>query len=246
MLPFDRSQYAKHPDPFTTMSHSHQSMLDEFQYAIKHFVPTLPAQIKEEAQRIHDDLAKDETVDEAAIKQAFYEVGVKEYPYRRAYEELTHSTAEAQMKQMVIDHVDETVRAVIKPHLDAGVSLEELVSSDLFIEQLDPKQRYQVEDGILVARDKLAEKLKARVGQNAGEYEELVRKWETRAKEIQHAIDQLEALTAGGDENQKAEIKNRVGRYREGFLITEPDPNLEEVKKEIEYWQDTFANAGEV
>lgn len=221
-------------------------MLNEFQYAIKHFVPTLPALIKEEAQRIHDDLAKNEAIDEAAIKQTFYQVGAKEYPYRRAYEELTHSSAEAQMKQMVLDHVDETVRAVIQPHLDAGVSLEELVSSDLFTEQLDPKQRYQVEDGILVAKDKLAEKLKARVDQNSGEYEALVQKWRKHAEEIQRAIDDLEKLAAGGDENQKAEIQNKAARFREGFLVTEPDPNLEEVKKEIEYWQDTFANAGEV
>lgn len=223
------------------MLHPHQSMLDEFQYAIKHFVPTLPVSIKEEGQRIHDNLAKNEALDEAAIKHAFYTIGIKEYPYRRAYEELTSSTADEMLKKMVLEHVDETVRGVIKPHLDEGVSLEELLSSDLFIKSLDAKQRYQVEDGILVAKNKLVEILKTKVGEQAAQYQALIDKWTQEAGKIQVAIDELEQLAQGGDENQQAEIKNKVARFREGFLITESDPELEIVKKEIEYWKDTFA-----
>jgi len=216
-------------------------MLDEFQFAIRHFVPTLPADIKQEAQRIHDELLSNEETDELAIRQAFYEVGVKEYPFRRAYEELTHSTAESQMKQMVLEHVDEMVRNVIKPHLDAGVRLEELVSSDLFMEQLDAKQRYQVEDGILVAQDKLAEILKGQVGDQSEHYQTLLKKWTGISQAIQTKISELEKYAEGGDENQKAEILGRVMRFREGFLITEPDPELEVVEKEIEYWKDLFS-----
>lgn len=216
-------------------------MLDEFQFAIKHFVPTLPASIKEEAQRIHENLSGKDSLDEAAIKHAFYTIGIKEYPYRRAYEELTSSTAEEMLTKMVLEHVDETVRGVIKPHLDEGVSLEALVSSDLFTEALDAKQRYQVEDGILVAKDKLAEILKNRVGERAEQYQALVDKWTQEAGKIQTAIDELEQFAQGGDENQQAEIKGKVARFREGFLITEIDPELEIVKKEIEYWKETFA-----
>ncbi len=223
------------------MPHPHQSMLEEFQYAIKHFAPTLPSVITQEAQRIHDDLATNESLDETAIKHAFYTIGIKEYPYRRAYKELTSSTAEEMLIKMVIEHVDQTVRGVIKPHLDEGVSLEELVSSDLFTESLDAKQRYQVEDGILVAQNKLAEILKNRVGEQAAQYQALVDKWTREAGKIQEAIDELEKLAQGGDENQQAEIKSKVERFREGFLITETDPELEIVKKEIEYWKDTFA-----
>lgn len=216
-------------------------MLDEFQFAIKHFVPTLPSPIKAQAQKIYDDLSINDALDEAAIKHAFYTIGIKEYPYRRAYQELTSSTAAQMLVQMVLEHVDETVRGVIKPHLDAGVSLEELVSSDLFIESLDAKQRYQVEDGILVAKDKLAEILKNHVGEQAQQYQALVEKWTREAEKIQEAIDELEQLAQGGNENQQAEIKNKVERFREGFLITEPDPEREIVKKEVDYWKDTFA-----
>lgn len=223
------------------MAHPHQSMLDEFQYAIKHFVPTLPPPIKEEAQTIHDDLLQNEATDEAAIKHAFYTIGIKEYPYRRAYQELTSTSAEETLNRMVLDHVDESVRGIVKPHLDAGVSLEELVSSQLFTQDLDAKQRYQVEDGILVAKSKLADSLKARVGEQAERYQQLVDQWSKEAEKIQTAIHELEQLSQGGDENQQAEIKNKVARFREGFLITQPDPELELVKKEVEYWNDTFA-----
>ena len=223
------------------MFHPHASMLEEFQIAIRHFVPTLPEEIKASAQKIHDELAQNESVDEAGIKKAFYDIGVQTYPHRHAYEELTHTSAENLLNQMVLEHVDETVRAIIKPHLETGVSLEELVSSELFEKQLDPKQRYQVEDGILVAQDKLAEKLKGEVGDQADQYRVLLEKWTAHAQEIQKAIDQLEVLDQGGDENQQAEIKNKVSRFREGFLVTETDPELEEVKKEVEYWTDLFA-----
>jgi hypothetical protein len=216
-------------------------MLDEFQYAINHFAPTLPPEVKTEAQVIHDKLEADETVDEGALKKAFYSIGRKEYPHRHAYEELTHTGAEALMKQMVIDHVDETVRGFIKPLLNEGVSLEELVASEIFESKLDAKQRYQVEDGIMVAKSKLADKLKAHVGAQATQYEELVGKWTAQANEIEKAINDLEVFSQGGEENQQAEIKSKVARFREGFLVTEPDPSLEEVKKEIEYWRETFA-----
>ena len=111
------------------------------------------------------------------------------------------------------------------------MSLEALVSSDLFTESLDAKQRYQVEDGILVAKDKLAEILKNRVGEQAVQYQALVDKWTQEADKIQTAIAELEQLAQGGDENQQAEIKGKVSRFREGFLITEPDPELRSSRK---------------
>jgi hypothetical protein len=223
------------------MSHPHQSMLDEFEFAIKHFVPTIAEELQSEAKTLLDELQKNESLDDKAIQKVFYEIGVKEYPHRRAYNELTQSSAKAKMQSMVIEHVDETVRSVIKPHLDSGVSLEELVSSKLFTEELDAKQRYQVEDGILVAKDKLVEVLKKEAGSDAQAYKALVEKWQKAATQIDEAIGELEKLAQGGDESQQSEIKGKVARFREGFLVTEQDPELEEIKKEIEYWTNTFA-----
>lgn len=220
--------------------HPNQSMLDEFQFAIHHFVSTLPDQIKKQAQELHDKLLANENATEDDLKQVFYEIGVKEYPYRKAYEELTSSVAEPQIKVLVIDHVDEKVRSLIKPHLDSGVTLAELVSSDFFTEQLTPEQRYQVEDGILVAKSKLADQMKHHVSGHQAQYDELVAKWTKQAEAIEAALQKLEAMSQKGDENQKQEIINKTQRYREGFLVTEKDPELPEIQKEIEYWQETL------
>jgi len=215
-------------------------MLDEFQYAIKHFVPTVPLKVKEEAQKIHKDLLADETADVETIKLAFHDIGKKEFPHRRAYDELTHTSAEAKMVEMVLDHVDEAVRAMIKPHLDSGVGLDDVVKSDLFEGKMTPEQRYQIEDGILVAKEKLGDALQSEVSEHSEEYKKLVEKWSANADEIEAKISELEAMSSQANENQKEEIHGKVMRYKEGFLLTEQDPDIKEIKKEIEYWEDTF------
>lgn len=220
--------------------HPYEALLNEFAFAVRHFVPTLPESIKQEAEATLERLKADPSMTEEQIKQAFYEIGVQEYPHRHAYQELTQGAAREELKAMVLEHVDETVRGVIKPYLDSGVALDELVKSDLFESQLTPEERYQVEDGILLANRKMADKLKKQVSAQEQTYDALVEKWTAHAREIQKAIDALESLSPQGDENQRLEIANKAERYREGFLLTEPDPELEEVKKEIEYWQETF------
>ena len=227
------------------MIHPHESMLEEFRHAIKHFVPTTPEALVKEANLKLEDLFINREVSVEDIKNVFYEIGRQEYPHRKAYQELTATSAKEQLKNMVIEHVDDEVRAVIKPHLDSGVGLRELVGSDLFEESLTPEQRYQVEDGIMVANDKLADALKEQVGDQTEAYQALVTKWEAHAAEIDEAITKLQALSAGGTEEQGLEIAGKATRLREGFLVTEQDPELEDVKKEIEYWTDTFAADGE-
>jgi len=222
------------------MSHQYQSLFDEFSYAIKHFVPTLPKEIKQEAQAVLERLQADASVDELTIRKSFHDVGVKEYPYRRAYIELTHGLAEDEMNAMVLEHVEPNVRAIIKPHLDSGVSLDELIQSDIFIEQLTPEQRYQVEDGIMVARSKLADSLKGHVSAESEEYARLVEKWKDQAVQIDKAVSDLKVLASEGNENQKREIQEKAAVYSEGFLITERDPELSAIKKEIEYWQEVI------
>ncbi|MDG1950380.1 MAG: hypothetical protein P8J32_06240 [bacterium] len=223
------------------MSHPHQSMLEELSIAIKQFVPTIPGELKTLAESRLAEMTENTAMDEKAIQKVFYEIGVQEYPHRRAYTELTHSSAEQKMKDMVTEHVDDDVRAIIKTHLDAGVSLEALIASDIFENELDAKQRYQVTDGILVATQKLAEVLKEEAGSDADAYKKLVDKWTKQAEGIEAAIQKLEQLSEGGTEEQQSEIKSKAARFREGFLVTEHDPELEHVQKEIEYWTDTFA-----
>jgi len=225
------------------MSHPHKALLDEFQFAIHHFVPTLPDTIKQEAQKIHDDLLADETTDETTIKQAFHDIGVQEYPYRHAYQELITTKEEGKMNQLVLEHVDGAVKAVIEPLVKDGVYVEELVKSDLIAEKLSPEQVYQIEDGIMVAKSKLAEAIKKHVSDDEAAHEALLKKWQEHTKTIEEKIETLKAFAQKGDETQKTEILNRVQFYKEGFLVTEEDPDPKEIDEEIAYWQEAFEEA---
>ncbi len=222
------------------MPHPHKAMLDEFQYAIDHFVSTLPDEVKMEAVKIHKDLSSNQSADEDAIKQAFHDIGVKEYPHRKAYQELTLSSAGDRINDLVIEHIEDNVKSVVKPLLDSGVSLNELTSSEMFEEKLTPEQRYQIEDGILVAKSKLADELEGHISEHTDEYKTLLAKYQEEVSKIEQAITKLENLAAQGKGDQKQEIKDKAKRYRQGFLLTERDPELGEVQKEIEYWEDSF------
>ena len=227
------------------MSHPQKFLLDEFQFAIHHFVPTLPEEIKVEAQKIHDDLLADQTADEAMVKRAFHDVGVKEYPYRHAYEELIRTKEAGKLNQLVLEHIDESVKAVIEPHLKEGVHIDELLHSDLLEEHLSPEQIYQIIDGVAVAKSKLGEAIKTQASADTAAYEALLNKWVDHTKQIEAKLAELLEFAKKGDENQAAEIKQKVQMYSEGFLVTEPDPSLEEIEEEIAYWKETFAEENE-
>ncbi len=227
------------------MSHPQKAFLDEFQYAIHHFVPTLPEEIKAEAQKIHDDLEADKSADESMIRREFYDVGVQEYPYRHAYDELVHTKEEGKMNELVLEHVDDAVKKVIEPHLSAGVHLDELLRSDLLAEKLSPEQIYQIVDGVAVAKSKLGDAIKTHASADAAAYDALLKKWEDHAKLIESKLVELSELAKKGDEGQAAEIKEKVKTFKEGFLVTETDPDLNEIEEEIAYWKEQFAEETE-
>ncbi|MBU0646063.1 hypothetical protein KJ611_01115 [Patescibacteria group bacterium] len=158
------------------MSHPHEALLKEYQVAIDHLAPTVPVEVKSQAQQIHDQLLANETVPKEEIIAAMAQTGLAEYPHRHAYEEL--------------NKVGETLDA---SSLDAS----------------------------------------------SVEYQAALANWQKQAEQITQQIDQLEVLK-DQDPKWQAEIADKVRVFREGFLITERDPDLAEVKKEIESWQGTL------
>jgi len=224
-------------------THANHALLEDFRLAIRQFVPTVPKELKTQAKEILGKLHANPQADERDIKQAFFDLSVAEYPYRRAYQELTRGAAGEKLKELVLEHVDSTVRAFLKTHLDAGVSLEELMKSDLFDTKLSAAQQYQVEDGVRIASSKISDALKGETGEEKASYNHLVKKWSDHATTIREEIDALEALAEQGNENERGELLEKVANFREGFLVTESDTELEDVKKEVEYWKERFAEA---
>ncbi len=225
------------------MSHPHQAFLDEFKIAIEKLVPLTPAEIVEEAKRLHTELLADENSTEKQIHQAVTLIGRKEYPYRKAYLEICAGDEEQRLQQEVYERLDDEVKKKVDEIVKHGVLLDDFVRSKLFEEKLSADERYQVEQAILLSEDVLDSQCDDRAHRRHQEYETLVKKWTDEATRLQSLIDGLRQM---GTDDQKwgGEINSIADRLEEGWSIVEEDPTEEEIKKEIEYWN-TVLHEGE-
>jgi hypothetical protein len=165
--------------------------------------------------------------------------GKAEYPHRHAYGELTAATRLEKLKEHVLEHVDEAVKKKLETLLSSGASIEEITQSKMFEEQFNADEKYQIEDGFTDAEEHIKEEMKELSKKDLARYDKLVKKYEGEGNEIQKQIDILRAM-ASHDKKWEAEILDKVEIFEEGWLVTMPDPKLETVKKEIEYWQGVF------
>jgi len=221
------------------MPHPHEMLLKEFQVAIDNLAPTVPAEVKVVAQKMHDDMLANPQATEDEIRGAFFTTGVAEYPHRHAFRELTAGGIEARRVEIVLDHVEPAVAEKVKKFSDSGVTMTELTNSHLFESEFTPEERHQVEDALLDADIHVREEFGKEAASDQKKYAALVKKWTECRDKILARIDELETLK-DKDEKWHDEIVEKVKRFREGFSVAEPDPELEEVEKEIEYWKGTM------
>lgn len=218
------------------MPHPHQHLLDEYRISIDKLVPLTPAAIVDEAKRLYADLAGDENASETQIAQALIYVGRKEFPYRKAYEELCASDEEQRLQALVFDRLEPEVKAKVESMTQHGVHVLDYVNSSLFEEQLTGDERYQVEQAILLAHDDLGRQCDERATARKQTYEELVATWKAQEEKLQMLIDQLKGM-AERDPKWADEIRGKAEVFEEGWSIVERDPSEEEIRKEIEYWE---------
>jgi len=223
------------------MSHPFKSVLDEYQIAIDHLGPTVPVEIKQEAQRMHDDLLRNKNVDEDKILVDMSKTGREEYPYRHAFNEVVGVISKKKQQKIVIEQVDNHVRQKLEKYLETGETLEELVASKFFETEFNADERFQIEHNIQETIDRDKEDLKKTAEEvlTSPMYQKALEKWQKEIKEIEEKIKELELLKEK-EAKWKDEIENKVKRFRGGFLVTERDPGLLEIKKEIEYWRGTL------
>lgn len=227
------------------MPHPNKYLLLELDIAIKKIPPTL-LELQSEAKAKLKEFEADETSSEDSILNYLAEVGRKEFPHRHALIELHEKYGRGVEDKMVIEHLDSNVAQKVQAMLDSGVGLEELMRSSWFEEKLDAAERYQVEDGILLARYKIEKEDNGLISGHKDEFDKLVSKWEAEAKKIEALLEQLEALSSK-DVRYSDEIKDQVKQFRAGWSIVERDPKPEDVRGAIEYWNGIFeddASAG--
>ena len=208
------------------MNHPHQSFLDEFKIAIKKLVPLTPKEIVEEATALHEELLNDPNTSEKQIHQALALIGRKEFPYRKAYEELCAGDEETRLQQAVFERLDESLTDKIRELTRHGVILEEYIKSSLFEDQLSGDERYQVQQAILLADEVLNNQCDERAQKRQVQYDDLVARWKKEADRLQGLIDRLRDFAAE-DPKWTGEINSIADRLEEGWSVVEQDPNEE-------------------
>lgn len=220
-------------------SHPHAALLLEWQIAINNFVPTLPVEIKEKAQKRLEDLANDPQVSEKEIRLALIEVGREEYPHRHAFYDLTNPRKEQVLQERVLTKVPSQMQSILSNFIKSGAPVTDFARSKVFEDNFSPAERIGFERAFLDAKKETTEILASSISVTSEEYLAAWKLWEEKAKRMDDLLTKIEALK---DVNPMftAEIENKVWRLKEGFSITEQDPEEKDLEKELEYWKGTL------
>lgn len=220
------------------MSHPHQYLLLELDIAIKKLPPTL-LELQKEARAKLAAFEANDTIAEEDILGYIAEIGRKEYPHRHALVELHEQFGQQVELDLILEHLDADVVAMVKPMVEQGVLVDSLIKSDWFEKQLTPEQRYQVEDGVLLARYKMEQEDKGLVALHQSDFDALVQKWEAEAETIEAGINELSEL-ATKDPRYTDEINGQVRAFRTGWSVVEPDPDKAAVMAQVQHWKAVF------
>lgn len=215
------------------MPHPHQYLLQEFHIAIQKFVPTVPEDIKEQSFKLYTDLLENESSSEQDIHNALISVGKNEFPHRHAFHELTDSMKDAKQVELLFSKLPAELVEKIKTAM-GGDSLEDMLRSETADTMLTGVERQQIEDVMIDVSEALNDSLKE--GINADAYKASYEKWQKQMELMQTKIDTIRAF-ADQSEKWKEEILGKVAALEEGWSVTEQDPELERLEKEIEYWE---------
>ncbi|MBI4598894.1 hypothetical protein HY734_01710 [Candidatus Uhrbacteria bacterium] len=219
---------------------AHAAILKEYKFAIDHLVPTVPEVVKEEAKSAYEALKEKEYLTEEEVTEALVKTGRAEYPHRHAYRDLTQQLGESHRVEAVLEHAEPAVEKKLRELLhDTSASLDEVLKSSLFEDSFTPEERYQIQDGVMHAEEHMQEEMTEVVEKHRKEYDALVETYARRMAEIDAQLEQLRAL-ANQDPKWKDEIVDKVRTLEAGWSVTERDPELELIKKEIEYWRGTL------
>ena len=223
------------------MNPTQNALLSELEFAIKHLPPTLPDDEQERINAMFADLkAEGPDVDEGTVRDTMINIGMIEWPYRQAYKKIVMACCSKTEHQMLLDNLSPATRKKFKDIGGDDVSIAELVRSNIFEDQLTAEQKYEVQEASLDARLQMVEFMRDQIEARPKELEKDLEQARKEQKLLEDAIDQLEALSKI-DDDWAPDIMATVDRFKLGWSIAEPDVTLDEVKKEIEYWQGTLA-----
>ncbi len=217
------------------MAHPHAELIQDFRHALARLVPLAPKAVVDEANQIAADLEADESSTPEQIRQALIYIGKKEFPYRKAYQELCAGDEESRLQALVLGNLDDEILEKMEPVAKYGVHILDYVKSSQFESQLTDEDRSAIDREILAAHDVLNKQCDERATKRKNTFDDLVMQWTAAESRIQMLIDTFKEI-AERDEQYRDDILARVNQFEEGWSMIEADPTEEDVQKEIEYW----------
>jgi hypothetical protein len=211
------------------------ALLAELEYGIAHLPFVLPTEEKEKIIRVLETLKADASASEEAIKQAMFEIGVVEYPYRKAYREVFAQKEAAEFLALVLSALEQALQGKYEVFL-AGRSLKEGMNDAQFLEVFNGEERQVIEAAMNESKARLPEVMAPEVEQDAQLFAQALARHTAVRDELLTLIETLGAFAAQEGPWQE-ELRAVLVRAREGFLLTEPDPELEELRRLKEYWE---------
>ncbi len=216
------------------MSHPEQEFIDQFRFAVERLAPLTPKDILVEAENLIDELESEESTSAEQIRQAMVFVGRKEFPYRKAYQELCAGDEEQRLQQIVLDKLDDAIKEQMEAVSKYGVHILDYIKSSQF-DELPHDVQTNIDNAVREAHDILNEQCDDRAHQRQADFEKLVSEWKTKTDKIQTMINVLRELSER-DEQYKADIIAKVNEFENGWSMIDLDPTEEDVQREIDYW----------
>lgn len=224
------------------MDHPHGYLLSEFRIAIDKLVPLAPRELHDEAEKIYAELAGDMAATERQISQAMAHIGRKEYPYRKAYQEICAGDEEQRLQKAALNLLEGDIKEKVEKVTAHGVSIHDYANSKLFERDLAPEERYRVEQAILQAHDAVNRQCDERAKERQTNFEALVQRWREHETKVQTLINHLRELADRAPE-YASEIRAKADELEEGWSVVERDPTEEAVRAEIAHYAEVIAQA---
>lgn len=233
---------ARHPYAYT---------LELLKLAIDRLPPTFSDEKRRAFQKRLDHFLKNPGEKYENITMTIAELGKQSWPYRKAYEEMYARYGRSSEESFLHENLDHGVREKYAQfiheggkinHIGSAKSADDLRQPSPFERYFTPEEKFAIEQALLVARDSARVEIDGLVtDKKRDEYEQLVKSYDARQRNIEAKIDELRHLS-GVSDKWADEINDRIRTLEEGWSVVEQGVDLPELERETEYWRGTLAS----
>lgn len=225
------------------MAHAQAELLSNIHRIIERLVPLVPDNLVREMQGLVEDLEKNPATSPEQVRQALVYIGQKEYPYRKAYQELCAGDEEARLQEIVLHKLDDATKALLDPVTTYGVHILDFVKSSQF-EALDEGVKVLIDNAIREAHDVVNRQCDERAEHRASAFQELVNRWKIQEDRIVALLDLLREM-ADRNPDWQEDILARVAQFEDDFFFGTEPVTEDVLQKEIASWSATFGEGDE-